>query len=355
MLSQQSLVGQNMKLKIILLILISVFLFAVKGYSQKIDTIYHTNGNVLTGDFKKLVYGVVTWKMDGMGTISLEEVRVNTIKSPKQFEVKLKNGLIYFGTFDTSGFDRKVNIVFASGRELVNIDEIVEVYPIRRNFWLRTSGNFSLGLNYSKGSDVATVAFSGNLNYRKRKSYFYFKWDDNNTFQADTLSATKADAFIGWQRLLRKKWFLSTIFGLSQNSELGTKLRLDLTFLGIRDIVYNNWNRFYAGAGLSVQRETPYDTTGITNDLAGVATVVWKVYKYTNPKIWVDADISFVPYITNAGRYRTNFNLNPKISVINDDMKVGFKFYYSYDSKPATDAAASDDWGINLEITYSFH
>ncbi|MCF6169897.1 MAG: hypothetical protein L3J66_02840 [Bacteroidales bacterium] len=335
---------------ILILILISL---AVRA--QKIDTIYHINSNVLTGDFKKMEYGVVTWKMDGMGTISLEEVKVNTIKSPKQFEIKLKNGFIYFGSLDTSGYDRKINVVLTNGRELIDLDEIVEIYPIRRSFWLRTSGNFSLGANYSKGSSVATVAFSGNLNYRKRKSSYYFSWDNNNTFQADTLSATKANASIAWERLVRKKWSMGTILGTSNNSELGNKLRIDFTVLGILDIVYNNWTRFYSAAGLSVQRETPYDTSGVSNDLAGIVTLIWKVYKYTNPKIWVDADISYVPYFTSAGRYRLNLNLSPKVSIIGNDMKIGFRFYYTYDNKPTSILAATDDWGINLEITYSLH
>ena len=322
---------------------------------QKIDTIYHINGNVLTGDFKSLNYGVVTWKMDGMGTISYEQPKINTIKSIKQFEIKLKNGLVYFGSFDTSGYDRMVNIIITNGRELVDIKEIVEAYPIRRNFWLRTSGNFNLGINYSKGSDIATVVFSGSLNYRKRKSNFNLSWDNNYTFQADTLSSTKGDASLGWERRIRKKWSLGTIFGVSQNSQLGTKRRLNLTAVGISDFVYNRWNRVYAGAGLSGQQETPYDTTGITTDLVGVAFFAWKVYKYTNPKVWVDANISFIPYFTTANRYRTEINLSPKIGVIGNDLKLGFRFYYTYDTNPLVTADSRSDWGINLEITYSFH
>lgn len=339
-----------------LVIFLILMLIAGRGVSQKIDTIVHINGDVLTGDLKKLVYGVVTWKMDGMGTISLEEIWINTIKSPKEFEIKLKNGLLYYGSFDTSGIDRKVNIVFANGRELVSIDEIVEIYPIRRNFWLRTSGNFSLGINYSKGSGVATVAFSGGLYYRKRKSNYSIVWDNNNTYQADTLSFSKADATIGWQQTIKNKWSFGTYLGLSQNTQLGTKLRFNFTPLGIYDFVYNRWNRLYTGFGVSLQRETPVDTTAsITSDLAGVVTLVWKVYKYTNPKLWVDAGITFVPYFTTKGRYRTDINLSPKISVIGNDLKLGFKFYYSIDTKPLTEEASSTDWGINLEITYSFH
>lgn len=339
----------------IILIIISISFIFKTGIAQKTDTIIHINGNVMTGELKKLVYGVATWKMDGMGTISLEEVKINTIQSSKIFEIKMKNDLLYYGSLDTSGMDRKVNILGSHGKALVNIEEIVEIYPIRRNFWMRSSGNFSLGANFSKGSNVGTVVFSGNLDYRKRKSYFNLSWDDNNTFQGDSLSSSKADLTLAWERTLQKKWSTQVALTGSQNSELGTKLRLGVNILGIKDILYNNWNRFYAGAGLSVSQETPYDDSGVTNDLAGLFRVAWKVYKYTIPKVWVDTDISFLPYITDWGRYRAVFNLNPKISIINDNFKIGFKFYYNYDSKPPTDASSNNDYGLNLELTYSFH
>ncbi len=343
------------KVNPILIIVVLCILFTLKGNAQKIDTIYHVNGNILTGDFKKLSYGVVTWKMDGMGTITLEVPEINNIKSNKQFEVKLKNGMIYFGSFDTTGIDRKVKMVFSNGTELLNINDIVEIYPIKKSFWLRTNGNFSLGFNFSKGSDVASFIFSGNLYYRKRKSTFQISWDNNNTFQADTLSSTNMSFGLGYQRIIKNYWSYGSIIGASQNSQLGVKLRLNFSGIGIRDIVYNRWNRFFVGAGLSVQQETPFDDSGKSTDLAGLVTTVWKVYKYTNPKVWVDSDISFIPYITGDWRYRVNFNLNPKVGIVGNSLQMGFNFYYSYDSRPPSNASSLFDWGINLEVTYTLH
>jgi len=343
------------KFKFSILLIFFTFLFVTNGMAQKIDTVYHINGNVLTGDFKKMVYGIVTWKMDGMGTINLETTKINTLQSPKQFEIKLKNGLIYFGSFDTSGIARHVYIVLANGRELVSVKDMVEVYPIKRNFWQRTSGNFSLGVNYSKGSNLATVTSSGNLSYRKRKLYFVLDWDDYNTYQSDTLTSTKADVNFGWEHLLKKKWYIGTILGLSQNSELGTKLRMNLSVLALHDFVYNSWNRFYAGGGIGGQRETPYDTTGIKNDLVGIFAIAWKVYKLTSPKLWIDANLMYIPYMTTSGRHRLNINLYPQISVVDNNLKIGVKIYYSLDSKPQTLNAAKTDWGISFTLTYSFH
>jgi hypothetical protein len=300
-------------------------------------------------------YGVVTWKMEGMGTIMLETPQISNIKSNKQFEIKLKDGQILFGSFDTTSIDRKVKLMVTNGSKLLKVEDIVEVYPIRRSFWMRLNGNFSLGFNYTKGSDIGTFVFSGNLNYRKRRSSLKLTWDNNNTFQADSLSATNINLSLGTERILKKSWSVAAFVGATQNSQLGTKLRLNFATLAIRDIIYNWWNRYWVGVGLSVQRETPYDDSGIVNDLAGIITTAWKVYKYTDPKVWVDTDISFVPYITGDWRYRVNFNLGPKVGLIGNNLQVGFKFYYSYDSRPPSAANSTFDWGINFELSYLLH
>ena len=330
--------------------------FTIKDViAQKTDTIIHINGNILTGEFKKLNYGVASWKMDGMGTISLEEVKINTIRSKKLFEIKLQDGSINFGSFDTSNIDRKVYILSENEKKLVNISDIVEVYPLKRNFWMRTSGNFSLGFNLSKGSNVATIVFSGYLNYRKKKTYFELDLEDNVTFQGDSLSSRKADIAFGWQRLIKKGWSAGVLVGADRNTELGTKLRLGLNIAAFKDITYTTWNRLAPGAGFSIVRETPYDGSPSKGDLAGLFTVVWKVFKYSVPKVWVDANISFLPYLTQSGRYRAAFNLNPKVSIIGDDLQMGFQFYYNYDSKPQSEGASTYDYGINLNLSYSFH
>jgi hypothetical protein len=336
------------------LFFIALIIPAKNTIAQKTDTIVHINGNVMKGEIKKIVYGVITWKMDGMGTISFEEVKVNTMISKKQFEITLDDGKIYYGSFGASKEPRKVFLLTGDQKKLVKINAIVQAFPIKKSFWMRTTGNFSLGLNFSKGSDVANLIFSGNLDYRKQKAHYNLIWDSNNTYQGDTLSSNKADISLSWERLFKKEWSTFLIVSASQNSELGTKLRIGLDLVGAKDIIYNNWNRLYAGAGLNITKETPYDDSGVTQDLAGLITLNWKVYKFTTPKFWVDADITFLPYITDD-RYRATFNLNPQVSIFSDDFKIGFKFYYSYDSKPATENASNDDYGLNLQFTYSLH
>lgn len=344
----------NKYLKIALIIYIFTLCIKV-SYGQKVDTIIHVNGNILTGDLKKISDGVTTWKMEGMGTIILEQVKINTIRSKKKFEIKMKNGVIYFGSFDTSNFFRKVYVIAAKERFLIDVDNIVEVFPLKKSFWLRTSGNFSLGGNYTQATKITTITTSGKIFYRKMKSSFELSANKNNTYQGDTVSSSKSDVLFDWQRSMSNGWSSGLSVGASQNSELGNKLRVDFNAIGIKDISYNIWNRLYAGAGLSVSQERSYTDEIYKTDLTGLVQVVWKVYKYTSPKVWVDAGVSFIPYLTESNRYRAVVNMNPQVSILSDDLKMGINFYYNYDNKPLAGATSKSDYAINLEFTYSFH
>jgi hypothetical protein len=325
------------------------------GVAQYVDSVYHVNGNVFTGQLKSMTYGVLEYDIDGIGTVGIEEIMVNSIKSRSLFEVKLNEGVVYFGSFDTSGVHRTVKVITKDSVIVLPIEKIVEFYPIKKNFWMRTSGSFSLGANYSKGSETASLVFAGDLYYRKKKSYFNLVFDNNNNFQADTLNTSKADVSFAWQRILHKSWSAEASFGLGQNTELGMQLRKAINLIMIRDLLYNNWNRLYVGAGFSFTQEDPYGNSGISNDVSGIYQMVWRVYKFTLPKVRVMADISYIPYFTELGRYRIILNLNPYVSIINDNLSIGLKFYYNYDSEPPASAPSNFDYGLNLQVAFSFH
>jgi len=346
-----------MKRKIfnISIILLGFLMFNGVCFAQKTDTIVHINGNILTGDFKKMTYGVVTWKMDGMGTISLEEPKINTIISSKTFEIKLKDGKLHFGSFKASKEKRTVIIVMKNEKMTVDINDIVEVYPIKNSFFQRLSGKVSLGANYSKASNVATLAFSGNFGYIKEKSTYGITWDTNDTYQGDTLSSQNSQYTLAWQRALNKSWYSDVAAGVSKNTQLGTDLRWTLNLTGIKDIVYDDWNRLFVAAGVSLAREIPIGDGKITNDLAGIFQIKWKVYKLTSPKVWVDADLSYLPYFTDWGRNRVQVTVNPSVSIFSNNFTVGLSFYYNYDSKPSVDATSDNDYGLNLQLAYSYN
>lgn len=327
---------------------------SVLVFGQKTDTIVHINGNILTGEIKRLNYGIVTFKMDGMGTIKYELDKIQSIKSRKYFEIKLSNGLYYFGSFDTSHFKRKVKVILSERIELVDIKSLIEVYPIKQNFWLRVYGNFDLGIDFNKGSGIGNLNFNGLIGFRKRKSLVELSWTNNSTAQADTITSAKADLTLNYQRYLKNKWSAGLRTGINENTELGLDLRLFLTATGIWDIVHNNRNRLYLEGGISTNREYSNGDTTAINNVEAILATQYKLFKFTSPEIDITTDFTLYPNITTKGRLRLEYNLKSKIEIFHD-FYVGINYYYSFDSKPISTTASHEDWGITTTFGYSFH
>lgn len=191
--------------------------------------------------------------------------------------------------------------------------------------------------------------------YRKKSIYFNLSWNNNSTYQSDSLSSSNGMVSLAWQRKFKNNWSAETTLALSQNTELGIKRKVSLSITGIKDITYNSWNRLYSGAGLLVTNEIPLDDSENQDNLAGLFQLVWKVYKNAGTKVGVDSNISLSPYITNWGRYISSLNMNPYVKIFNNDFKIGLSFYFNFDSQPVSKDASTNDFGLNLQLAYSFH
>jgi uncharacterized protein DUF481 len=342
----------NTFLKLILfLILINLGYFSI---AQKTDTIVHINGNTLLGEIKKLNNGIISFKMEGMGTIKFQLDKVCTFSSDKHFQVVMRKGIQYYGSFDTSGINRKVNISLINGNELISIEDIVELYPIKKNFWLRTSGVFSLGFNFSKGSNIASLTSSGNLNYRNKKLYSEITWSDNTTVQSDTINSNKTDLSLSVQRLIVNRWYFGLNAEGSSNSELGYDLRILGGASLINYLIQNYNNRLYISIGASGNREWSYGETEPSNNVEGLLGLNYSFFRFTDPEVNISSYINTYPNFTTSGRWRVNYYLDARVEVISD-FQIGINFYYNYDNKPISSDASSRDYGISTTFSYSFH
>ena len=343
-----------MNTKISILVIVIGVLWTSHLKAQKTDSIYHINSNILTGDFKKMVYGVATFKMTGMGTVNVDEYVISSIKSQKLFEIKVKSGWVYYGRLDTSFHKRKLNVVRDGTRKLLDIPQIVEIYPIHNNFWKKLSGSFGMGYEYSKGSDIGKINISGVFKYRKKKTNWKLSWDNHITYEADSIKSSKANSQLSYERDLQRYWSFGSHIANSHNSELGIQQRVSLAALIYRDVLYSNIMRIYLGAGLSGGPEKKYGEETFNNVLNGLFTANWTIYKLSSPEIKLESEIAYLPYLSEESRHRFTVNVYPHIEVVNN-FYVGLKYYYELDSNPDDDNNSKTDWGINLNISYSFH
>lgn len=328
--------------------------------AQKNDTIVLLNNNIITGEIKSLQEGLVVFKTNGMGTVKVKAEEIKSLKSKKRFQIQLDNGYIYFGTFDTVNSQKDyVKIITSSGTVYkTEMKSIVEIFPFRKKFWYRLSGNLSAGINYNKSSNIFQFNISGNINYWGKKRYVDLSWADNISLLGDSVITNKQTNNLTYRHYIKKGFSGQSTFGYSKNLELGLQHRFSINVLGGKDIIHKYRSLLYFGTGVSGNSELYVDDTASKVNMEWVFELNFSLYKRTYPEISFSTSANFYPSLTIKQRYRVGVNVEAKIEVFNN-FYVGFQVYDDFDNKPQVEEGNTDaqtnDWGLNATISFSFH
>lgn len=320
--------------------------------AEKTDTVYLYNGDRITGEIKRLEYGILFLKTDGLGTLNIEYDRIRTFYSKHQFIVQLENGLRFFGSIDTSNTPGNVVLRVNDFRIPEPIEDIVEVYPVKNRFWKRLDGAIDLGYSYSKASTISQLNFSGHVDYRVQKSFTQISGNSTLTDQQDRDRIRKQDYNALFRRFFKNRWFAGVFGGAQQNTELGTDYRFYGGLGAGKDLVHTNRNILTGNLGFLVSTERAQGDS-IIQSLEGVMQFYYRLFRFNDPDIDISSYVNFYPSFTTSRRYRLEYQAKAKIELFND-FYFGLSFYDNFDSKPLDPTAANNDWGITTSIGYSW-
>jgi hypothetical protein len=336
-------------------LLLILWLIPVYAFAQKTDIIVLHNGDHITGEVKRLEFGMLTFKTDDMGTISIKWDKIEEVYTFKQFfRVELEDGLLFFGTLDTDTTSSRLIVEFDTLRVRLNFSEIVHIDPIKRTFWDRVNLSLSTGFDFKKGSDVTTFNFNGNAKYRTYNVLHEINISSNITIpKSDSTRTERNNAGYTYNRFLAHRWFYSGSVKLEQNTELGIDLRLSGGAGFGKNILQTNSAVFAAGTGVRVNREWTKQSTGNQYNLEGLVGLRFSKFRYDNPKLNLDSEISVYPSLTTIGRVRSELDIILKWEIIKD-LFWDLQYYTSYDNKPPNTDAAKIDYGIVLSLGWTF-
>src|SRR3954453_6879771 len=138
----------------------------------KVDVIVMSNGDRITGEIKGLNAGVLRVDLDYVdGTMALQWMKVARVESPQLFIVQTQDGSSYTGTLFTSpGETRRIQVADIM-HSAVTIEQarIVRMEETANRFLQRLSGEFSLGLIYSKGNNSTQNTLGSEVAYRRER------------------------------------------------------------------------------------------------------------------------------------------------------------------------------------------
>lgn len=340
--------------KIQLFISFLIIFTSVIVSAPKTDMIRLKNGNLVTGEIKSLEYGILSYKTDGMSTLSVKWDHVTQIKSKYKFEVTLDKGGVYLAYVDTTSKLNEVNLIINSKISfVVKTSEIVSILKIKDSFWGRFSGGFSFGLNYTRGSDIFYYDLSGDLHYRIFRSYASLIVSSNLTNDRNTENkTTKNDANFRYYGLLPKYWFYAGFAQAEQNSQMGLDLRTSIGAGFGKRILYTYRTALQLSVNIVGNREWSQDGEG-SNNVEGLAYLEYRIYNNAPPKTKLTSYLAVYPSITIKGRVRTNFFVEGSIEIWKNFV-YKLKYYYNVDNKPVTEGANKVDWGITTSFGYTF-
>jgi hypothetical protein len=79
----------------------------------------------------------------------------------------------------------------------------------------------------------------------------------------------------------------------------------------------------------------------------------WNVFKFIEPKTRLDLGLYVFPSLTESGRWRSTGNLS-LTHKFPHDITLGLTGYLSYDSQPPEPTAEKSDYGLTLNVGYTF-
>lgn len=312
---------------------------------QKTDKVFLINGDILTGEIKNLNLAKLKFDMDGPGVIDIKWEKVIAVRSTRLFEIGLQSGELLVSQLDSAFF----------AEHSIEVNQIVEMYPISKKFIRRFSGNISTGVNYTKSSDILEFNFSGTVTYRIPKFELSLV---TNSFvtnpSGDSSNSTKEqDVRLNNVFYFGKLFLAGGAIEWQQNTELGIKNRFSLKAYAGKVLMLDNHNRLVSYVGLSLNREQAITTEEYTTNLELPIGGTYRRFFYSFPKQSIDAVFNMYPSLSDWGRIRLEFSLKTSVEIFKD-FSTGLTFYDKFDNRPPEGAVSQNDFGIALTVSYKF-
>jgi hypothetical protein len=315
------------------------------------DLVVLKNGDRLHGEIKGMQYGRLQFSTTTMSTVYVEWDKVAGLVSPSFFEFEVMDGSRYYGSLEPVDAGT-VGVAFEGQITALDAARVVRIRLIKSSFWDRIDGTISLGASYTKSSEIGQGSLS--VSAGTRRPAFELKTDFSTTVtvQPDQPDQSRTVGSVSYLKMMRNRWFVPGTGKLERNTDLGLELRSSAGGGIGRYVVQTNRSMLSSAGGLVVNRENPVDGDSTANVEAFVGAA-YEFFTYDTPKTNVDITFVLYPSLTVSGRYRTDFGLTLSREIVKD-FTVGVTAYDSYDSKPPAGSSSTHDFGVSLNIGWTF-
>jgi hypothetical protein len=339
----------------LLLLLASVFACGLAwGYARdKSDVVVLRNGDRLSGDIVSLEFGILTLSTDNMSTLSIEWPAVRSLTSKFDFAIERRNGSKFHGVIATSDDGTDLIVTSDEGTVRFPMGELERISRFSPNFWDRINGALAVGFSYTKSSAIQVASVNFNANYRSTTLDSNLAFSANSTKDSSGKTTNRALLTTGVQFLQQSRNFWGLLASLERDQALGIDARLIGGAALGRRFVQSDFTEVTGIAGVVVSQEWIVDDPTAKTSVELVVGGTWQVFKFIDPKTRLDLGLYVFPSLTESGRYRSTGNL-ALTHKFPHDITLGLTGYLSYDNQPPEPTAEKSDYGMTLNVGWTF-
>lgn len=323
--------------------------------APKTDVVTLLNGDRVTGEVKELAQGVLRFKTDDMGTLSIEWDKVASLRCDQYLRVDLEDGSRYDGRAAQVGADRHLVLTGNDGAVLreVAMGRIVRLASIDQGDLLdRLDGYASVGYDYTKSSAVQQLTLTAGVSARDIVREWAIDGATTLTTQPGTRDTRRYNVDAYHRRFMADRWFYQGLASVNGNQDLGVDLRATLGGAFGRYLAQTSRQELaaYVGAGVSQEYDVGDEER---TEFESVLGVQYSYFSFDAPEAQLDASLNLIPSLSQLGRIRGEADLTSSYEIV-DDLYFAVTFYGSYDSDPPPTANSQSDFGVTTSLGYSF-
>ena len=341
-------------LRLIALLLCALGCGSAAGYERdKSDVVILRNGDHISGDIVSLEFGILTLKTDNMSTLGIEWPAVLSMASKFEFAVERNDGTKYHGVITTSPDGADLIVGSEPDATVIPLADVERISRFSPRFWDRINGALSLGFSYTKSSSIEVSNVNFNANYRSTAVDGSVAYSSNTTKDSSGKTTDRELLSGGMMFLQQSRNFWGLLASLERDQSLGIDGRLTAGAAVGRRFVQSTYTELTGIAGLVATQEWIVNNPESRSGVEAVVGGTWQVYKFIEPKTRLDTSLYVFPSLTESGRYRATGSLS-LTHKFPHDITLGLTGFLSYDNRPPEPTAEKSDYGLTLNVGYSF-
>lgn len=330
----------KMKLKQLLLTLFIVAI--VSTINAQNDSLILLNKDVIIGEAKTMVRGVLTYDTDYADSdFKIKWDNVSEIYTKTIFLITMSDGSRYNGHLESAGPGKMVIVTTEGERHETNRDDIVDFDDIDQGFWSQLYFSLDVGFDLTKANNFSQFSTRSSIGYDAKRWGVYASYNTLYSKQDDVADISRTDGGVGGKYYLPKDWYPLIDYSFLKSTELLLDLRSTVK-MGMGKYVLHTIHSYW---GFSVGAN--YNNEDYSSDAPTRKS--WEGFFGTELNLYDIGDLSLMtnilayPSFTESGRWRTDFNFDARYEMpFDDDFYITLGVTFNYDNRPVEGASETD-------------